>query len=122
MSQEYDINEYWEQFDEKSRWIGFQDEKNEIKTEGEDLLDTIDWVVENEEKKEIEERENKDNQIEKKRKWEFDPEREEKIYKKLYGVKSSTTFASDLDFRVNMKMTEIFDNIKKINKLNNEQF
>jgi hypothetical protein len=122
MSQEYDINEYWEQFDEKSRWIGFQDEKNEIKTEGEDLLDTIDWVVENEEKKEIEERENKDNQIEKKRKWEFDPEREEKIYKKLYGVKASTTFASDLDFRVNMKMTEIFDNIKKINKLNNEQF
>jgi len=46
MSQEYDIQEYWEQFDDKTRWVGFStinEEKKETSTD--EFYETVMWVV-----------------------------------------------------------------------------
>ena len=48
MSQEFDINEYWEQFDEKTRWIGFAEKPaTPTETHQDEFLDTIMWVINN---------------------------------------------------------------------------
>ena len=48
MSQEFDINEYWEQFDEKTRWIGFAEKPaTHTETHQDEFLDTIMWVINN---------------------------------------------------------------------------
>ena len=46
MTQEYDIQEYWQQFDDHSRWVGFTEnlKANEEK-ENDDMIATIDFIL-----------------------------------------------------------------------------
>lgn len=58
MSQEFDINEYWEQFDDKSRWIGFATDRTNAQTptivdvnESDEVIQSVAWILQEDEMK-----------------------------------------------------------------------
>lgn len=106
MSQEFDIAEYWEQFDEKSRWVGW--EPTIVPTQSydelsdEDFIQAVDELVAMGEQEEEKEKERKTEEHEKAK----------RIVKKMYGCKNKHPyFLSEEEKAIQSKIDRIFNQI-----------
>lgn len=109
MSQEYDIQEYWEQFDDQTRWIGFQEKTEKPSShneeEAEELLKTIDWVVfQDESKQEYTTPDNHTTDA---------TEKVEDYNLTMYGLKRKRTEFSQNSDDIKKKLEEVFENMKQ---------
>ena len=115
MTQEYDIGEFWEQYDDRSVYIGDQKDKEE------DFIALVDQFIEIEESKdyevlsEDEKQEESEEEITKKRKIE-EQEKEEKIIKKMYGVRDKhRDLMTEEDRMIKNRLEEIFSFMRNQN-------
>lgn len=115
MSQEYDISEYWSQFDEKSRLVApfYPLHEEEVKSE-DPFLDMVDAFLEEEITRPPLCQENPEKTKRMKRKNNIDSH--EKILKKMYGVKDRhPMLLSNDDKIIKKRIEEIFDFMRNEN-------
>lgn len=114
MTQEYDISEFWEQYDERSVFIGDQKEKEDefisLVDQFIELEESKDYDVTSEEEKvEFVEQESKKRKIERQ-------EQEEKIIKKMYGIRDKhRDLLTEEDRMIKNRLEEIFTFMKNQN-------
>jgi hypothetical protein len=114
MAQEYDISEFWENFDDKSVFIQ-KEISDENKTEEEsdtNFLENIDEFIYLHENDEYNVSSDEDKQKNKKQKI----DNQEKIVKKMYGCKNKHySLLTEEDIFIKNKIEEIFNHMRNQN-------